>query len=62
MSSHESDAAASPLAPLRIGDRLPWKLDRHGEPQWLTVIEIANDVSYTFRYPDDTTEVLLDSE
>jgi hypothetical protein len=22
------------LAPLSVGDRLPWKIDRDGEPQW----------------------------
>src|SRR5439155_15700766 len=28
------------LAPLAVGDRLPWKLDREGEPQWLVVVEV----------------------
>jgi hypothetical protein len=50
------------LAPLLVGDRLPWKLDRHGEPLWLTVIEVASDTSYLVRYPDGTTELLVDSE
>lgn len=50
------------LAPLHVGDRLPWKLDRHGEPLWLTVIEVASDTSYVVRYPDGTTELLVDSE
>jgi hypothetical protein len=50
------------LAPFHLGDRLPWKLDRHGEPQWLTVIEVVSDLSYMIRYPDETTELLVDSE
>jgi hypothetical protein len=62
MRSYEPHAAASLLAPLNVGDRLPWKLDRHGEPQWLTVIEVVSDVSYVIRYPDGTTELLVDSE
>lgn len=62
MRSDEPDAAASLLAPLNVGDRLPWKLDRRGEPQWLTVIEVVSDVSYVVRYPDGTTELLVDSE
>jgi hypothetical protein len=62
MCSSEPDAAASLLAPLNVGDRLPWKLDRQGEPQWLTVIEVVSDVSYVIRYPDGTTELLVDSE
>jgi hypothetical protein len=31
MCSHEPDAADGLLVPLHVGDRLPWKLDRHGE-------------------------------
>jgi hypothetical protein len=50
------------LAPLKVGDRLPWKLDRDGEPQWLTVIEVVSSVSYVVRYPDGTSEFLVDSE
>jgi hypothetical protein len=49
MCSSEPDAAASLLAPLNVGDRLPWKLDRQGEPQWLTVIEVVSDLSYVIR-------------
>ncbi len=30
------------LAPLKIGDQIPWKLDRNGDPQWLTVIEVIS--------------------
>ncbi len=33
MFSSTSDAKPSLLAPLAVGDRLPWKLDREGEPQ-----------------------------
>jgi len=50
------------LAPLKIGDRLPWKLDSNGEPQWLTVIAVVSSTSYIVRYPDGTTETLVDSE
>jgi hypothetical protein len=62
MSSPESKAGGNLLAPLQLGARLPWKLNRDGEPQWLTVIEIVSDVSYLVRYPDGTTELLVDSE
>ena len=27
------------LAPLAVGDQLPWKLDRDGQPRWLIVVE-----------------------
>jgi len=50
------------LSPLKIGDQLPWKLDRSGEPQWLTVSEVLSDTSYLVRYPDGTVETLIDSE
>lgn len=50
------------LAPLNLGDRIPWKLDRNGEPQWLTVTEVIDETSYTVRYPDGTVEILTDSE
>jgi hypothetical protein len=50
------------LSPLKIGDQLPWKLDRNGEPQWLTVIEVLSDTSYLVRYPDGAVETLTDSE
>lgn len=49
-------------APLHVGDRLPWKLDRRGEPQWVTVIEVVSDVSHFIRYPDGATQLLVDSE
>jgi len=62
MCHDEPDTAARLLAPLDVGDRLPWKLDRNREPQWLTVIEVVSDVSYMIRYPDGTTELLVDSE
>jgi hypothetical protein len=62
MGSHDSNAAVSALAPLQVGDRLPWKLDRSGDPQWLTVIEVVSDTSYMVRYPEGMTELLVDSE
>lgn len=50
------------LAPLKVGDKLPWRLGADGEPQWLTVIEVVSDVSYLVRYPDGAIELLVDSE
>jgi hypothetical protein len=50
------------LAPLRLGDRIPWKLDGSGEPQWLTVTEVIDETTYKVRYPDGTVETLADSE
>ena len=50
------------LAPLAVGDQLPWKLDRDGQPQWLVVVEVINSTSYLVRYPDGKTEILVDSE
>jgi hypothetical protein len=50
------------LAPLNLGDRIPWKLDSNGEPQWLTVTEVIDETSYAVRYPDGTVEILTDSE
>jgi hypothetical protein len=50
------------LAPLAVGDRLPWKLDREGRPQWLVVVDVLSATSYLVRYPDGKTEILVDSE
>lgn len=50
------------LAPLKVGDKLPWRLGADGEPQWMTVIEVLSDVSYLVAYPDGITELLVDSE
>jgi len=50
------------LAPLHVGDQLPWKLDEDGEPQWLTVTSVLTKTSYAVRYPDGTVETLTDSE
>jgi hypothetical protein len=50
------------LAPLNAGDKLPWRLDRDGEPQWLTVVEVLSDTGYVVRYPDGSLETLTDSE
>jgi hypothetical protein len=62
MCSSKPQVTTSLLAPLEVGDRLPWKLDRDGEPQWLTVIGVVSSVSYVVRYPDGTNEFLVDSE
>lgn len=50
-----------PLASLDVGDRLRWKLDRNGEPRWLTIVEVLSETSYLVRYPDGTLEALTDS-
>jgi hypothetical protein len=50
------------LAHLSVGDRLPWKPDHDGEPQWLVVVGVLSPTSYLVRYPDDSTETLVDSE
>jgi hypothetical protein len=50
------------LAPLVVGDKLPWRLDADGEPHWLTVIDVVSEVSYLVRYPDGTIQLLVDSE
>ena len=62
MCSRGPHVTTSLLAPLNVGDRLPWKLDRYGEPRWLTVIEVVGNASYVVRYPDGTDELLIDSE
>ena len=50
------------LAPLVVGDRLPWRLTRDGEAEWLIVVEVIDGSSYRVRYPDGTTGILVDSE
>lgn len=50
------------LAPLKVGDKIPWRLGVDGEPRWLTVTEVVGDVSYVVRYPDGTIELLVDSD
>ena len=50
------------LAPLKIGDRIPWRLSADDEPVWLMVIEVLSDDSYLVQYPNGTTESLTDSE
>lgn len=50
------------LAPLKVGDKLPWQLDSNGEQRWLTVIEVVDSVTYVARYPDGTIAALVDSE
>ncbi len=50
------------VAPLAVGDRLPWKLDREGQPLWLVVVEVLSPTSYLVQYPDGKTEILVDSE
>ena len=50
------------LAPLVVGDRLPWRLTRDGDAEWLIVVEVIDDSSYRVRYPDGSTGILVDSE
>lgn len=50
------------LAPLAVGDQLPWRLTRDGESQWLVVTEVIDASSYRVRYPNGTTGLLVDSE
>ncbi len=52
----------SVLARLDVGDRLPWKLGDDGEPLWLIVAEVLSPTSYLVRYPDGSTEILIDSQ
>ncbi len=62
MRSSTYDSTSSLLAPLTIGDRLPWKLDNEREPQWLVVIDVLSPTSYVVRYPDGSLGALVDSE
>jgi hypothetical protein len=62
MRSSIPNSHTSLLAPLSVGDRLPWKLDHDGEPQWLVVIDVLSSTSYLVRYPDGSTETLANSE
>jgi len=50
------------LAPLAVGDTVPWRLRRDGEPEWLVVVEVLEPSRYRVRHPDDTISVLIDSE
>jgi hypothetical protein len=61
MRSSTPDSKSSLLAPLAVGDRLPWKFDHEGEPQWLVVVDVLSSTSYLVRYPDGSTEILVDS-
>ena len=62
MRSSTYDSKSRLLAPLTVGDRLPWKLDHEGEPQWLFVVDVLSPTSYVVRYPDDSFGALVDSE
>jgi hypothetical protein len=62
MRSSTYDSMSSLLAPLAVDDRLPWKLDHEGEPQWLVVVNVLSSTSYLVRYPDGSIETLVDSE
>ena len=46
------------LAPLDVGDRLPWKLDREGRPQWLLVVDVLSATNYLVQ-PCDARVMLL---
>lgn len=50
------------LATLGVGDRLPWRLGRDGEPQWLVVVDVTGASRYRVRYPDGTVGEIVDSE
>ena len=54
--------SAKLLAPLAVGDKLPWRLRRDGEPEWLVVVAVIDGSRYRVRYPDGTTSVLVDSD
>ena len=60
-SPEQGPTAPRLLAPLDLGERVPWMLDRSGEPQWLTVIEVVSDTSYVVLYPNGTADTLTDS-
>ena len=62
MHSSTHDFRSGLLAPLSVGDRLPWKLDHEGEPQWLVVIDVLSPTSYVVKYPDGSIGALFDSE
>lgn len=62
MHSSTYDSKSSLLGPLAIGDRLPWKLDHGGEPQWLVVVDVLSTTSYVVQYPDGSLGALADSE
>jgi hypothetical protein len=57
-----SGESPSLLAPLAVGDKLPWRLRQDGEPEWLVVVEVIDGLRYRVRHPDGTTCVLVDSE
>jgi hypothetical protein len=57
----EGDSVHPVLAPLSVGDELPWRLDRRGEPQWLLVVDTIGSDSYLVQYPNGRTEILVDS-
>jgi ribosomal protein L35AE/L33A len=50
------------LAQLQVDDQIPWKLDRDGKPQWLTVTQVLGRGGYVVRYPDGRLETLVDTE
>jgi hypothetical protein len=62
MRSSTYGSKSSLLAPLAVGDRLPWKLDHEGEPHWLVVIDVLSPTSYVVRYPGGSIGALVDSE
>jgi hypothetical protein len=50
------------LATLDVGDRLPWRLGRDGEPQWLVAVEVPGASRYRLRHPGGTVCEIVDSE
>ena len=57
-----NDEHVPALAALEIGDRVPWKLDASGEPQWLTVVAVEGPGIYLVRDPSGNVERLSDSQ
>ena len=49
------------LAPLGIGDVLPWRLGPDCGPEWLTVVEVVGGSTRRIRYADGTAGVVVDS-
>jgi hypothetical protein len=48
------------LAPLKVGDRIPYRMTAIG-PTWLVVVEVLGPKSYVVEYPDGHREVLRDA-
>jgi hypothetical protein len=62
VNEHQNPNSQKLLARLSVGDELPWRVTRSGEPQWLVVTEVVDASRYRVRYPDGTTAELVDSD